>query len=113
MADSMPTLAAALRDYLAGMDYHCETPLDAPTARVRFIGRFEQQEVVWDAELIALAVAGSESAQFIDIGTPGERGVPIRIGLHVACIDQPTLLKTIIMVRNYKRLRTGKHEFGF
>lgn len=113
MTDSMSTLVAALRDSLAGADYHCDTPLDAPTARVRFIGRFEQQDVVWDAELIALAVPGGENAQFIDIGTPGERGVPIKIGLHVARIDQPTLLKTIIMVRNYKRLRTGKHEFGF
>lgn len=113
MADSMSTLVAALRDSLAGADFHCETPLDAPTARVHFIGRFEQQEVVWDAELIALAVAGSESAQFIDIGTPGERGIPITIGLRAARIDQPTLHKTLIMVRNYKRLRIGRHEFGF
>ncbi|MBU1190286.1 MAG: hypothetical protein KKA36_09135 [Gammaproteobacteria bacterium] len=106
----MSTCVAALRESLAGADYHCETPVGARTVRARFIGRFEQHEVVWDAELIALA--GAEGAQFIDIGAPSERGMPIKIGLQVACIDQPTLQKAIIMVRNYKRLRIGRHDFG-
>lgn len=106
----MSILVAALRESLAGADYHCETPLDAQIVRARFIGRFERHEVVWDAELIALA--GADGAQFIDIGAPGERGMPIKIGLQVARIDQPTLQKTIIMVRNYKRLRIGRHDFG-
>ncbi len=108
----MSTLVDALRESLAGVDYLCDSPLGEQTVRVRFIGRFEQQEVVWDAELIALAATAIEGAQFIDIGMPGERGLPIKIGLQVACIDRPTLHKALIMVRNYKGLRTGRHEFG-
>lgn len=99
-----------------GADYLCESDLagaslGGPQLRVRFIGRFEQAEVVWDAHLLALGQA-ADSAQFIEIATPTARGRPIRIGLAVARIDRPTLLKTIIMVRNYKRLRLGRHEFG-
>lgn len=82
------------------------------SARLRFIGRFQAEEVVWDAELIALAATEGGAAQFLDIGAPTARGIPIRIGLGVACIDRPTVIKTIIMVRNYKRLRQGRHEFG-
>lgn len=112
MTQAMSTLVAALRAELAGADYLCDTPLDGSMARLRFIGRFEQRDVVWDAELIALEATATAGAQFIDIGAPGVRGVPITIGLRVACIDRPTVLKTLIMVRNYKRLRPGRHEFG-
>lgn len=101
-----------LRAELAGADYVCDGPLGGDSLRLRFIGRYQEREVVWDAELIALAATGAETAQFLDIGAPGPRGVPIRIGLGVPCIDRPTVLKTIIMVRNYKRLRPGRHEFG-
>lgn len=110
MVSPMSELVAALRARLAGADYLCESPFGGTTLRVRFMGHFEGQEVVWDAELNALAA--TKARQFIDIGTPGARGIPITIGLRVVCIDRPTLLKTLIMVRSYKRLRTGRHEFG-
>lgn len=100
-----------LREELAGADFVCDGPLGGDSLRLRFIGRYQEREVVWDAELIALSGDGA-AAQFLDIGAPGPRGVPIRIGLGVPCIDRPTVLKTIIMVRNYKRLRPGRHEFG-
>lgn len=93
-------------------DYLCDDAPGGRSARLRFIGRYQDREVVWDAELIALTADGGTAAQFLDIGEPGARGIPIRIGLGVPCIDRPTLLKTIIMVRNYKRLHPGRHEFG-
>jgi hypothetical protein len=103
-----------LRDELAagGDDYVCDGPLGGRGARLRFIGRYQDRDVVWDAELIALAADGGAAAQFLDIGAPGPRGVPISIGLGVSFIDRPTVLKAIVMVRNYKRLRPGRHEFG-
>lgn len=112
MASSMSDSVSALRASLAGADYLCESPFGGTCLRVRFIGHFERQEVVWDAELQALAATKAETRQFIEIGTPGARGIPITIGLGVTYIDRPTLLKTLIMVRSYKRLRVGRHEFG-
>lgn len=113
MDQAMSELVRELRTLLAGADYLCESPFGGTTLRVRFIGHFEQQPVVWAAELIALAATNIDFRQFVDISTPNTRGVPITIGLRVSCIDRPTLLKTLIMVRNYKRLRAGRHEFGY
>ena len=49
---------------------------------------------------------------FIDIATRGSSIIGIKVGLAVAKLDVATLLKTIIMVRRYKRLRRGRFEFG-
>lgn len=108
----MQTPVEMLRAELAaaGVDYLCSTPLGGTAARMRFIGQLQQREVVWDAEIIALGA--DEATQFIDVGAPGPQGIAIRIGLKVDRIDRPTLLKTLIMVRNYKRLRSGRHAFG-
>lgn len=108
----MDNPVAALRAELAGADFLADTALDGPRARIRFIGRFEGEEVAWDAELIALAAAGTPAAQYLEVGAPASCGVPMRIGLNVPCIDRPTVLKAVIMVRNYKRLHRGRHEFG-
>jgi hypothetical protein len=109
---AMQDCVAALRAELAGADYRADSELGGASARLRFIGRFQGAEVVWDAELIALAAQAEAPAQFLDIGTPTARGIPIRIGLGVPCIDRPTAMKAVIMVRNYKRLHPGRHEFG-
>lgn len=110
----MKDALAAFRAELAarGGDYLCGDVLGGRSARLRFIGRFEGEEVVWDAELVALAATEKAPVQYLDIGEAGPRGRALHIGLAVPSIDRGTLLKTIIMVRNYKRLRRGRHEFG-
>jgi len=35
-----------------------------------------------------------------------------RVVLDIPRIDEPAILRTIIMIRNYKRLYPGRHEFG-
>ncbi|OOZ38434.1 hypothetical protein BOW53_15575 [Solemya pervernicosa gill symbiont] len=81
------------------------------TLRCRFSGRFDGEDVVWDATLMTLGQAGA-ARNFIEIGELSGQGRSITIALHVHCIDIPTLRKAIIMVRNYKRLRLGRHEYG-
>jgi hypothetical protein len=91
--------------------------------QLRFTGSFEGGEVVWDCEFVTLQwerqpQAGSLRGEtdslrsFIDIGEPGARGVPLRVGLDLARIDRPAILKMIVMMRNYRRLRRGRHDFG-
>jgi len=95
--------------------------LDAPggsALRLRFSGPFEGRVVTWDATFLALAApevrAGAERSaeNFIEIGEDGPSGTPIRVGLQVAQIDVPTIRKTMIMIRRYKRLRRGRHDYG-
>lgn len=80
-------------------------------ARIRFAGRFEGEPVVWDALILALDPA-DDAPQYIEIGEAGPLGRRLTVGLKVPRLDAAALLKTTIMVRNYKRLRRGRHEFA-
>lgn len=71
--------------------------------------------MTWDAEVIALRAGGSDAPPrrpYIDIGAPGAHGRVLRVGLALRALDAPALAKTVIMIRNYKRLRRGRMEFG-
>jgi hypothetical protein len=109
-------------------DYRLREPAQNDRVRIDFPGRFQGREVLWQATLITLdryyqnllqptglpADAGLNLRQFIEIEpVRGTRRIfTINIGLDVTQVDHPTILKTIIMVRNYKRLEVGRHEYG-
>lgn len=80
-------------------------------ARLRFCGGLLGRTVVWDCDFLALD-ATRAACNFIDVDEPGLQGVPVQVGLAVSCIDRPAIEKMILMIRNYKRLRPGRHEFG-
>lgn len=92
-------------------------------AELRFTGPFEGREVVWHCTFVTLQAELNRLAQesprapdslrnFIEIGEPGASGVPIRVGLALPRIDPPAIEKMIHMVRLYKFLRRGRHEYG-
>ena len=103
-----------------GEDYLLVSQPDSTTAHIRFPGTFEDAPVIWDATVRALRYrnGGNEGIdtptrrQYIDIAPEGFPMRSITIGLNVTAIDPPVLLKTTIMIRKYKRLHTGRHEFG-
>jgi len=67
--------------------------------------------VLWDALVLALDPADA-SPQFIEIGRSAAAGRLLTVGLKVSTLDDATLLKTTIMIRNYRRLRRGRQEFA-
>jgi hypothetical protein len=88
--------------------------LDAPggtSLRLRFQGPFEGRTVIWLATLRALAGRGG-GGNYIEIGDDLPDGIPIAVGLQVPRIDLPTVRKAVIMIRRYKRLRRGRHDYG-
>lgn len=89
--------------------FEAVSELGGGAAHVRFTGTFEGTGVIWDAKLQRLAPG---ERRFIDIGEPADGRVPVTIGLPVARIDHPTVLKAMVMMRQYKRLQRGRHEFG-
>lgn len=99
-------------------DFDARTPLGGDSATVLFDGRFEGRAVRWQVRLVTLARWAREQGHrgplrnFIDIGAPGAGAVPVTIGLAVTRIDRPTVLKAMVMLRQYKRLRHGRHEYG-
>lgn len=98
--------------------FECLSTLPDSWARVRFTGRFQGRDVRWDMQLHALRSPsrerGTDGARraFIDIA-PGEGDVlQLEVGLDVPVIDLPTIRKAVLMIRNYRRLRVGRHEWG-
>jgi hypothetical protein len=122
MADSGLAAIEDFRLALAkcGADYITVSPSDGNSAHIRFLGMFEDSPVIWDATVVALARGHSEQGcdnavpqrQYLEIAPQGPSLRRIRVGLNVAAIDAAVLLKTIIMVRKYKRLHTGRHDLG-
>jgi hypothetical protein len=110
---------------ILGRDFVCPTALPATAATVSFIGVFQGQSVLWQMTLATLAhwqITGSKAhlnaesemfnQPFIEIDEGNEGVFPIRVGLNLDLIDEPVIKKTIIMVRNYKRLALGRSGFG-
>ncbi len=106
-----------------GQDYLLVDRAGRQRARVRFLGHFQGRPVVWDCEFVTLAAEygdragqGGDAAprrrNFIEVGQPAARGRSLRVGLSLPCIDPPAIEKMIIMIRNYKRLAPGRHEYG-
>ena len=123
MTDPVPDRLERFRNELehSGRDYIHVEPPQSGCAHIRFTGPFEGRTTLWDATVMTLAHyrerAGAGSAhrilrQFIEVGPERQQLRTILIGLNVAQIDTPVLLKTIIMVRKYKRLGRGRHEYG-
>ncbi len=88
-------------------------------ARLRFTGHFEGRDVIWCCRFCTLRQMLSEVASnvnrmqnFIEIAEVEGDEIPILIGLGVPTINHQTIKKMILMVRQYKRLRKGRHEFG-
>ena len=103
-------------------EYECLGPVGNGMAHFRFIGNFEGEATIWDAHLYTLAYYVKKVAeisqpdaslrQFIYIGEMSEVGRELEIGLNLPKIDEAAILKTMIMVRQYKRLHRGRHEYG-
>lgn len=111
---SIPTLQA---NDIAAQAELLEPP-GSISLRLRFSGPFQGKIVIWDATFISLATrhAGENPddlrRNFIDIGDHTAHGIAMTVGLNVPCFDLPTIRKTMLMVRQYKRLARGRHEFG-
>lgn len=116
------SLAALLAE--SGADYLCLSTLPDSLVRVRFLGRFQDRPVAWEATIYTLrryreeqsaqnaAAAQSPSGRpFIDIAPSADGSFQLTVGLNLAIIDAPVVKKTIIMVRNYRRLRVGRMEW--
>jgi hypothetical protein len=94
--------------------YIAHNPVGGSRVRVDFAGRFVGHPVIWRATIVALGREATK--QYIDVQTIGglrqsEDLLPVEIGLPLNTIDEPDVLKTIIMMRQYKKLGPGKHEF--
>jgi hypothetical protein len=104
-----------------GLSYSLLAAPGAEQARFAFTGSFQGEPVIWDATLLTLARFHADQpdagqsvlrSAFMEIGGQTAHGRAIRVALDITLIDEAAILRTIIMIRNYKRLQSGRHEFG-
>jgi hypothetical protein len=111
MADENTIGTFLARLVATGMDYLPDSRLPGKLAAIRFAGSLAGKRIIWDARIQAQG-RHSTAPQFIEVA---DEGYPLRrvsIGLNVEVIDRQVVERTIIMMRKYKRLRVGRHEFG-
>ena len=96
---------------------------DDQACEIKFIGPFNGAPVIWLANIQTLKhyasklrEASKESGmvkmqQFLEI-EPNQELFRIDVGLNIDKIDEAAIKRTIIMVRKYKRLHIGRHEYG-
>ncbi len=108
-----------------GADFVCTTTLPATSVSLSFLGQFQGHTVLWNMTLATLqyfrtneirnisdTITGKYARPFIEIGDENEGVYNILVGLELELVDEPVIKKTIIMIRNYKRLALGRIEFG-
>jgi hypothetical protein len=91
---------------------------------IRFVGPFNNRQVIWNATIRTLQDKFSEATaapttgfakkcfkQSINISENNEY-YAIEIALNLRQIDEAAIKRTIIMIRKYKRLHIGCHEYG-
>lgn len=98
------------------VDYIAHSLVGAEKVIIEFAGTFEGKSVVWHATIVALNTQPSQNlAQYIEVSEAehdNNTGLSMEIGLFVQRIDEPTITKVIKMIRQYKNLHRGRHEFS-
>ena len=92
-------------------DFELKSELPAKIVYLEFPGPFQHHIVVWKACFVVLSSDIENRTPYIEIELRDGDHL-IEVGLPVDIIDLPTVRKAIIMIRNYKRLMIGRHEFG-
>ncbi len=98
------------------MNYTLIKQHDKHHAHVQFNGPFMGKEIVWDTHFYTLAAYQRDHTgihkQFILIENDTEKQKKLTVVLNVNEINHANILKMMIMIRQYKKLAVGKHEYG-
>ena len=101
----------------SGKLFLLRSELPAEKVELQFEGVLNSEAVVWHAcvrtvESYSLQnIVSDDPEQFIKIEIIDGRH-ELEVALNIKIIDQAVLERTIIMIRKYKRLQVGCHEYG-
>jgi len=97
--------------------YLLATEMPANKVYLQFEGVLNKKAVVWHTcirtidEYAEQHFVESDPKQFIDIKIDNKNYL-LEIALNIQQIDKAVIERTIIMMRKYKRLQPGRHEYG-
>jgi len=101
------------------MSYILIKKYDNQHSHIKFSGSFQDQAVTWDTRFFTLdgynaqeSIKNKSQKQFLHIEA-GENDVfKLTIVLKIPEITEANILKMMIMVKQYKNLNLGRHEYG-
>lgn len=88
-------------------------------AHIKFTGPFQGKTVTWDTHFFTLKgyqdeqnIKNTKIKQFIDIKPIESDVMKLTVALNIDEISNPNIQKMMIMIRQYKNLSVGRHEYG-
>ena len=101
------------------MSYKLIKQADTQFAHLQFEGPFQGQTVTWDTHFFTLQGYQSQQKnintpvkQFIDIEAVNPGLFKLTIALKISEINHQNIQKMMIMIKQYKNLFVGRHEYG-
>lgn len=108
-------------------EYKLQQRHSADHVEVQFSGTLQNKPVMWYAHIRTLRdyclhersmsppdsqqPANIQAQAFIDINIQNNIH-SLTVALNLPVIDEAAILRTIIMIRQYKRLQPGRHQYG-
>jgi len=103
---------------VSGQSYRVIERKNAAQVSVEYVGEFQQKTVIWQVDIGSIPVMLQERQvqdgrrQYIDIQQLDECHFQANVALNRNSIRDADILATMIMIRKYKRLSLGRHEYG-
>lgn len=101
------------------MPYTLIQKFNTQHSHIKFNGTFQGKTVTWNTHFFTLEgynakvnIEDTNMKQFIDINHLEESNMELTVVLNIAEVSPPNIQKMIIMIRQYKNLSLGRHEYG-
>jgi len=100
------------------MSYTLIEQVNTQYAHLKFEGPFQGKTVTWDTHFYTFDGYSSKNKetnitkQFINIKENNADTMELTLALNISEINTPNIHKMMIMIRQYKNLAIGRHEYG-
>ena len=101
------------------MSYTLIEQVNKQYAHIKFEGPFQGKTVTWDTHFYTLdgysSINNEETnitKQFIHIKESNADTMELTLALNIPEINTPNILKMMIMIKQYKNLAIGRHDYG-
>lgn len=101
------------------MSYTLIHQFNAQHAHIEFTGHFKGEIVTWDTDFFTLDgfleeenIKDTNLKQFIDIKPFHKDIMKLTVVLKINEVNGPSIQKMMIMIKQYKELSLGRHEYG-
>ena len=101
------------------MSYTLIEQVNSQYAHIKFEGPFQGKTVIWDTHFFTLDGYSAENSdkqiitkQFINIKECNDDSMELTLALKISEINTPNIQKMMIMIKQYKNLALGRHDYG-